>query len=104
MATAGWDVVVVGGANMDYLARGSRLPSPGDTVQGSEFQEAPGGKGANQAVAAARRRARGAHTAGDAGGHRARGGAVGPRRRRPGSAGPGTAGGAARRVLPPAGH
>jgi ribokinase len=55
---AQWDVVVVGGANMDYLARGPSLPKPGDTVQGSEFQEAPGGKGANQAVAAARRGAR----------------------------------------------
>ncbi|MCB0062812.1 MAG: ribokinase [Caldilineaceae bacterium] len=49
-----WDVVVVGGANYDYLVRGSHLPTPGDTVNGNEFQEAPGGKGANQAVAAAR--------------------------------------------------
>ena len=48
---AQWDVVVLGGANLDYLARGSRLPGPGDTVQGDEFQEAPGGKGANLAVA-----------------------------------------------------
>lgn len=55
---ARWDVVVVGGANMDYLARGPSLPTPGATVQGSEFQEAPGGKGANQAVAAARLGAR----------------------------------------------
>jgi ribokinase len=55
---AEWDVVVLGGANLDYLARGSRLPRPGDTVQGDEFQEAPGGKGANQAVAAARLGAR----------------------------------------------
>ena len=53
-----WDVVVVGGANMDYLARGQRLPGPGDTVQGDAFQEAPGGKGANQAVAVARLHAR----------------------------------------------
>jgi ribokinase len=51
---AEWDVVVVGGANMDYLARGPSLPKPGDTVQGTQFQQAPGGKGANQAVAAAR--------------------------------------------------
>lgn len=61
MTTAGapeYDVVVVGGANMDYLARGPRLPTPGSTVQGSQFQEAPGGKGANQAVAAARLGAR----------------------------------------------
>jgi ribokinase len=49
---------VVGGANMDYLARGPKLPTPGDTVRGSEFEEAPGGKGANQAVAASRLGAR----------------------------------------------
>lgn len=52
------DVVVVGGANWDYLVRGPQLPTPGGTVQGSEFQQAPGGKGANQAVAAARLGAR----------------------------------------------
>jgi ribokinase len=48
------NIVVVGGANMDYLVRGQKLPKPGETVMGSEFQEAPGGKGANQAVAATR--------------------------------------------------
>jgi ribokinase len=48
------DVVVIGGANTDYLIRGVSLPGPGSTVEGEEFQEAPGGKGANQAVAAAR--------------------------------------------------
>jgi ribokinase len=48
------DIVVVGGANMDYLVRGQKLPKPGETVMGSEYQEAPGGKGANQAVAATR--------------------------------------------------
>ncbi len=53
-----WDIVVVGGANMDYLVRGRELPKPGETVMGDEFQEAPGGKGANQAVAAARLGAR----------------------------------------------
>lgn len=53
-----WDIVVVGGANMDYLVRGPKLPKPGETVQGDTFQEAPGGKGANQAVAAARLGAR----------------------------------------------
>jgi ribokinase len=53
-----WDVVVVGGANTDYLARGPELPRSGATVRGDEFQEAPGGKGANQAVAAARLGAR----------------------------------------------
>lgn len=46
--------MVVGGANMDYLVRGPALPKPGETVMGDQFQEAPGGKGANQAVAVAR--------------------------------------------------
>ena len=53
-----WDIVVVGGANMDYLVRGEELPKPGETVKGNLFQEAPGGKGANQAVAATRLGAR----------------------------------------------
>jgi ribokinase len=57
-ASRRWDVVVLGGGNMDYLARGPSLPGPGDTVQGEAFQEAPGGKGANQAIAAARLGAR----------------------------------------------
>lgn len=48
------DVLVVGGANTDYLVYGSRLPRPGETVEGNRFLEAAGGKGANQAVAAAR--------------------------------------------------
>lgn len=48
-------VVVVGGANTDYLVRAPRLPKPGETVQGERFEPAgAGGKGANQAVAAAR--------------------------------------------------
>lgn len=53
-----WDIVVVGGANTDYLVRGPRLPRSGETVEGDTFQIAPGGKGANQAVAAARMGAR----------------------------------------------
>src|SRR5688500_14458102 len=53
-----WDVVVVGGANTDYLVRGEKLPQPGETVDGEEFLAAGGGKGANQAVAAARLGAR----------------------------------------------
>jgi len=53
-----WDVIVIGGANTDYLIRGDRLPSPGETVQGQEFSHAVGGKGANQAVGAARLSAR----------------------------------------------
>jgi ribokinase len=52
------DVVVIGGANTDYLVRGERLPQPGETVDGEEFLTAGGGKGANQAVAAARLGAR----------------------------------------------
>src|SRR5688572_19266577 len=53
-----WDVVVVGGANTDYLVRGDTLPQPGETADGHEFLTAGGGKGANQAVAAARLGAR----------------------------------------------
>ena len=49
-----YDVVVVGKANIDYLVRGPRLPSPGQSVNGDAFQEGAGGKGANQAVGAAR--------------------------------------------------
>jgi ribokinase len=52
------DIVVVGGANFDYFVRGGRLPAPGETVEGEVFQEGPGGKGANQAVGAARLGAR----------------------------------------------
>jgi ribokinase len=47
-------VVVLGGINTDYLVKGERLPEPGETLQGEVFQEALGGKGANQAVAAIR--------------------------------------------------
>jgi ribokinase len=57
---ARYDVVVVGKANLDYLVRGPRLPGPGQSVSGDLFQEAPGGKGANQAVGAARLGARAA--------------------------------------------
>jgi ribokinase len=53
-----WDVVVIGGANMDYLVHGSHLPRPGETIAGDSYDESPGGKGANQAVAAARLGAR----------------------------------------------
>ncbi len=47
-------VLVVGGANFDYEIRAPALPRPGETVVGETLLEAPGGKGANQAVAAAR--------------------------------------------------
>jgi len=54
MAAEKRDVVVVGGANTDFLVRGPSLPTRGRSVEGDTFQQAPGGKGANQAVAAAR--------------------------------------------------
>ena len=47
-------IVVLGGINMDLIATAPRLPMPGETVRGGEFYTAPGGKGANRAVAAAR--------------------------------------------------
>ena len=51
-------IVVVGSINMDLVARMARLPKPGETVSGESFQTISGGKGANQAVAAARLGAR----------------------------------------------
>ncbi|NDI01741.1 MAG: ribokinase, partial [Actinobacteria bacterium] len=47
-------VVVVGSANVDLVATTPRHPLPGETLIGSDFHEYPGGKGLNQAVAAAR--------------------------------------------------
>lgn len=49
-----FDVCVVGSANLDLVATVERLPRPGETVPGSSYAEYPGGKGLNQAVAAAR--------------------------------------------------
>jgi ribokinase len=47
-------IVVVGSINADLVAKVARIPQPGETVLGSDFQVHPGGKGANQAVAVAR--------------------------------------------------
>lgn len=47
-------VIVFGSINMDLVARTPRLPVPGETLLGHNFVTAPGGKGANQAVAIAR--------------------------------------------------
>ncbi|CCV16222.1 ribokinase [Mesorhizobium sp. STM 4661] len=47
-------IIVVGSINLDLIANVDRLPAPGETVRGSGFATAPGGKGANQALAAAR--------------------------------------------------
>ena len=47
-------LTVVGSVNLDLVAQAERLPRPGETVTGASFARVPGGKGANQAVAAAR--------------------------------------------------
>ncbi|MGB5319488.1 ribokinase [Eudoraea sp.] len=47
-------IVVVGSANTDMVVKTPRFPSPGETILGGDFFMFPGGKGANQAVAAAR--------------------------------------------------
>jgi ribokinase len=47
-------LTVVGSINLDLVARCERLPQPGETVSDASFGRFPGGKGANQAVAAAR--------------------------------------------------
>ena len=47
-------IIVVGSSNTDMVVRTDHLPGPGETILGGEFFMNPGGKGANQAVAAAR--------------------------------------------------
>ena len=48
------DILVVGSLNTDLVVRAPRFPEPGETIRGEDLQVIPGGKGANQAVAAAR--------------------------------------------------
>lgn len=47
-------LTVVGSINLDLVARAARLPRPGETLSDATFTQVPGGKGANQAVAAAK--------------------------------------------------
>lgn len=47
-------VLVIGSSNTDLIIKAERIPKPGETILGGEFIRAGGGKGANQAVAAAR--------------------------------------------------
>ena len=47
-------IVVLGSTNTDMMITGKRIPVPRETVSGGAFMMAPGGKGANQAVAVAR--------------------------------------------------
>jgi ribokinase len=47
-------IVVIGSANTDMILKVPRIPKPGETILGGKFHTAAGGKGANQAVAAAR--------------------------------------------------
>ncbi len=54
------DILVIGSLNADLVVRAQRFPAPGETIQGGDLATIPGGKGANQAVAAARL---GAHVA-----------------------------------------
>jgi ribokinase len=48
------DILVIGSLNADLVVRSPRFPKPGETISGEDLQIIPGGKGANQAVAAAR--------------------------------------------------
>ncbi|MDQ2692378.1 MAG: ribokinase [Chloroflexota bacterium] len=48
------DIIVVGSLNTDLVVQAPRFPKPGETISGEDLQIIPGGKGANQAVAAAR--------------------------------------------------
>ncbi len=48
------DILVIGSLNMDLVVKAERAPEAGETLHGLDFQTIPGGKGANQAAAAAR--------------------------------------------------
>lgn len=48
------EIIVIGSLNADLVVRAPRFPAPGETISGEDLQIIPGGKGANQAVAAAR--------------------------------------------------
>src|SRR5690349_13480228 len=52
------DILVIGSLNADLVVRSPRFPAPGETISGGDLQIIPGGKGANQAVAAARQGAK----------------------------------------------
>ena len=52
--TAGKSIVVIGSSNIDLVAKSHKIPVVGETLTGSDFFMTPGGKGANQAVAAAK--------------------------------------------------
>lgn len=52
--TSKYDILVIGSLNADLVVRSPRFPQPGETISGSDLLTIPGGKGANQAVAAAR--------------------------------------------------
>jgi ribokinase len=47
-------IFVIGSSNTDMVVRSAKLPAPGETIIGGQFLMNPGGKGANQAVAAAK--------------------------------------------------
>ena len=47
-------IAIIGSINMDIVSSVMQFPEPGETVKGLEFRTCPGGKGANQAVAAKR--------------------------------------------------
>ena len=54
MGQNGRKIVVVGSSNMDLVVKSPRIPAKGETILGGDFIMTPGGKGANQAVAAAK--------------------------------------------------